>query len=176
MIKESRTWDEELVNELGQASSHLSEVLNNTLDISKLEEGKIDLNREFHSPHAVVDVVLSVGKPSAHKKNIQLEAIYSPSIPQLIEIDKSRLIQVVMNLVGNAIKFAKPMGKVLVKVKWFWNCGISQGNCEICPGSHLGKKKITPTAPGPDAHRKEMVSQKIEEEKIEQQSCLVTFN
>ena len=114
------------MNELAQASSFLSELLNNTLDISKLDEGKIDFNNSYESIRNVIDVVLSICKVNATKKGIRLDAVYCNELPELMEFDKARLTQIIMNLVGNAIKFTQEKGKVMIKVSWKnLNDGIS---------------------------------------------------
>ena len=107
-----------MVNELVQASTFLAEILNNTLDVSKLEEGKIEFNKNYESIRNVIDIVLSITKSNADKKSIKLISNYGNNIPLLLEFDKSRLTQVVMNLVGNAVKFTPEKGKVTVRVCW----------------------------------------------------------
>jgi len=135
MLKETKTWNEQIVEELVTSSSHLAEMLNNTLDISKLEEGKVEFNTDFYTVNSVIDTVLCIAKSSASKKAIKLNTKYSQLIPQLIEIDKSRFTQVVMNLVGNAIKFTPQNGQIDIYSKWYNNCGaISGGDCEKCDG------------------------------------------
>ncbi len=128
-------WNNELVEELVQASSHLGEMLNNTLDISKLEAGKVEFNIDYHPPSSIVDMVLSVCRPNVNKRGIKLAAHYAPAMPRLIEMDKSRVTQIVMNLVGNAIKFApEGTGQVEIGVRWRWHCARPDGNCEKCDG------------------------------------------
>ncbi len=118
MLKESRKWSDEIINELAQASSVLSEILNNTLDMSKLEEGKIDFNNNYDSIMTVIDMVVNITKSNAEHKDIKILTNYGPSIPPLIEFDRSRLTQVIMNFVGNAIKFTPEKGRVTINVKW----------------------------------------------------------
>ena len=117
-MKESSTWNENVVNELVRASAFLAEILNNTLDISKLEEGKIEFNKSYQSIQGVTDFVLNVTKANADKKSIIMEAVYGEKIPSLLEFDNSRITQILMNLVGNAIKFTAENGKITVTVTW----------------------------------------------------------
>jgi hypothetical protein len=118
LLKESRIWNEEIVGELVQASFFLSEMLNNALDISKLDEGKIEFNKAYESIRSVIDFTLNVAKANADKKGIKVVPVYAANLPPLLEFDKSRLTQVIMNLVGNAIKFTPDKGKVTIKVNW----------------------------------------------------------
>ncbi len=138
-LQETGTWNAELVGELVVAASSLSEMLDNTLDISKLEEGKIEFNTVYQPIAGVVDMVMGVAKWPAKKNGVHLESAYSRIMPDLIEVDKARTTQVVMNLVGNAIKFTPADGTVKVLVRWLWNCGHPDGDCENCPAARVGK-------------------------------------
>ncbi len=96
----------------------LSEILNNTLDVSKLEEGKIEFNNNYESIMSVIDMVVGITKTNADRKGIKILSNYGPKLPPLLEFDKSRLTQIIMNLVGNAIKFTPEKGKVTIGVNW----------------------------------------------------------
>ena len=109
-------WNDEVISELAEASELLAEILNNTLDISKLEEGKIEFNKNYESIYDVLDVVLKISRANANKKKILIKAPYNSKLPHLLEFDKSRLTQVIMNVVGNAIKFTPENGKIIIKV------------------------------------------------------------
>ncbi len=91
-------------------------IVNDILDFSKIEAGKV----EFESlPFSVHDVVLEAVRflaVGAHKKGLELIADVRPDVPARIVGDPTRLRQVVINLVGNAIKFTEA-GEVLVKVE-----------------------------------------------------------
>jgi hypothetical protein len=154
LLKESGLWEEEIVNELVQASSFLSEILNNTLDISKLEHGEIEFNENYEAIRGVVDVVLNVANANARKKGIRLNAEYSRNIPPLLKFDKGRLVQVVMNLVNNAIKFTPEGGQVSVLINWLWSCGFHNGDCSTCAGHRSPiAQKLDPNNPHPTSNR-----------------------
>ena len=135
IIKKNMTWDEELVTELFESSKALSEMLTNTLDISKLEEGKIEFNTCYEPIEKVIDLALSINKANAKKKEIKVSTSYSRFLPPLVEIDKSRLSQIITNLLSNAIKFTTEKGKVLTNIKWLWNCAKESGDCGQCDGA-----------------------------------------
>ncbi len=133
VLQESRAWSEESVNELTMMATALVELLNNTLDLAKLEQGKMEFHRSFEPIFKIVEMALSVSKTPAGQKHLRLTHNYAQSLPSLVEVDRARLTQVVINLVSNAVKFTQAHGTVAVRVGWFANCGINNGNCETCP-------------------------------------------
>ena len=136
VLKEGKLWSEDVVDELFMTAKCLVEMLNNSLDMSKLEEGKTELHKSFESICKLLDTVISINKPKAKSKGagVRLVSTYSPRLPGLVQVDQARLTQVVMNLVGNAIKFTPEGGKVEVRARWTWNCGngTAGGDCEKC--------------------------------------------
>lgn len=98
----------------GAANSLLS-ILNDILDASKLESGKFTLERVcFHLPNMLNDM-LSLMASRSENKNLALRLNYDAGLPARVIGDPTRLRQVLVNLVGNAIKFTK-RGRVLIKV------------------------------------------------------------
>jgi signal transduction histidine kinase len=90
---------------------HLLQLVNDILDISKVEAGRMDLVCEWTHLGAVVDVVKSVIQAQAAKKGINLEVSISDKLPSLY-IDPGRIKQVLYNLVSNGIKFTPRGGTV----------------------------------------------------------------
>lgn len=131
-------WNERLINELNEASCLLEGLLNNTLDITKLEEGKLEFDTKFEAIYSIVDIVLSISESKALKKNIKLVADYGANVPPLIELDKTRITQVLMNLVGNAIKFTGVKGKIRIKVRWDYDVAVKD---KLCKNSYIPKVK-----------------------------------
>src|SRR5262245_38734559 len=88
------------------ASAHaLLTILNDILDFSKLEAGKYTIDAVPFQPHVVVRDVAGLLSSRAHDKRLELVGRTDPSVPNVAIGDPSRLKQVLMNLVGNAIKF-----------------------------------------------------------------------
>lgn len=85
----------------------LLSIINDILDVSKMESGKFTLETVcFHLPNAMVDAFLPLNHQAA-EKNLDLSLAFDPGLPCLFMGDPSRLRQVILNLVGNAIKFTE---------------------------------------------------------------------
>src|SRR5262245_7379535 len=85
-------------------TQHLAGLINDLLDLSKIEEGKIELDAGRVSLGGLVQEVMETVKPMAAEKSVLLEVdVPSPSV--LVWADRDKVTQVLMNLVGNAIKF-----------------------------------------------------------------------
>lgn len=94
----------EQINESGQG---LLSLINDILDLSKIEAGKMVLHQEPTDIHLVITSVVNLLRGTALEKNLNLVASFDPKIPRYIEADSLRLRQVLMNLIGNAIKFTE---------------------------------------------------------------------
>ncbi len=94
----------------------LLRVINDILDFSKIESGKLDMENIDFDLHACMAESMEVLSPSAHQKGLELAYYIEPEVPQRLTGDPGRLRQVLLNLVGNAIKFTE-RGEVFVKAK-----------------------------------------------------------
>ncbi len=93
---------------------HLIRVLTDILDLSKIEAGKIELECIPTHPARIIAEVESVMGVSAAEKSLGFEVEYAGPIPEEIQTDPTRLRQILMNLVGNAIKFTERGGVRIV--------------------------------------------------------------
>jgi len=90
--------------------NRLLTVINDILDVSKIEAGRITIERKECSPCQVLAEVASLMRRRAVEKGLTLDVVYHGRIPETIRTDSTRLHQILTNLVGNAIKFTKTGG------------------------------------------------------------------
>jgi len=121
-------------------TQHLAGLVNDLLDLSKIEEGKIELKGVRVSVGGLVHEVMETLKPMAAEKPVLLEVtVPEPSV--LVWADCDKITQVLMHLIGNAIKFTPPQGRVTVSasrdgMEWAQvsvndsGPGISAGECQ----------------------------------------------
>lgn len=106
----------ELVETVTHSAESLLTIINDILDISKLEAGKIELEDIPFNIHTLVEEVCALLCSRAHAKNLEFACFVPPTLPQMWHGDPTRIRQVLTNLIGNAIKFTE-QGEVLVTVK-----------------------------------------------------------
>jgi PAS domain S-box-containing protein len=94
----------------------LLELINGILDLAKVESGRVSLERVEFSPREVVERVLETLAVRAHEKGLELVAQIAPTVPELVLGDPLRLRQILINLLGNAVKFTE-RGHVLIKLE-----------------------------------------------------------
>ena len=99
------TETKELVTIISKSSQHLKNIINDTLDFSKIEAKKIVLESVDFSPLEICNEVLSIENYEARKKGISLHLNPEGEIPEALLGDPVRLKQILLNLVGNALKF-----------------------------------------------------------------------
>jgi signal transduction histidine kinase len=102
--------------ELKASSDSLLTVINDILDFSQIEAGKIDLDAVDFNLHDSLESTLKTVAIRADEKGLELLCEVAPEVPEIVCRDSTRLRQVVMNLVSNAIKFTQ-QGEVAVKVQ-----------------------------------------------------------
>ncbi len=86
------------------SARHLLSLINDVLDLSKIEAGQLQIKPEKFNVREVVQRVIDINAPAAVDKNLELDATVSPALDEIFA-DKQRLTQVLVNLVNNAIKF-----------------------------------------------------------------------
>eukprot|EP01132_Coremiostelium_polycephalum_P002138 gene2138-2636_t len=105
----------DIIETIHSAGNNLRTLLDDVLDISKIESGKLELKNEPFKVRECVEQSLAMMALSAQKKGIELALIIDNSVPDVIVGDYSKLRQVLINTIGNGVKFTET-GSVLVTV------------------------------------------------------------
>jgi signal transduction histidine kinase/CheY-like chemotaxis protein len=103
------------IETIRKCGEHLLEIIDRVLDRARLKAARVEIDRIPFSPTAVAEEVLAVMRPRAEAKGLALELEVDSSTPAAIESDATRIRQILMNLVGNGIKFTEA-GSVRVSV------------------------------------------------------------
>lgn len=101
----------EALDTIEHSGSHLLELINDVLDLSKIEVGQVELELTPASVASICQASLNFVRQLARKKNIRLDTKITPNLP-LIEVDVRRIRQVLINLLTNAIKFTSEGGSI----------------------------------------------------------------
>ncbi|GAB4349017.1 MAG: HAMP domain-containing sensor histidine kinase [Oricola sp.] len=104
-------------NDINQSGQHLLKLINEILDLSRIEAGKQELNEEPLDLAAVVDDCIGLVRMKAGQKNIRIEHACETNMPRLLADERS-VRQVALNLLSNAVKFTPQGGAITVKTGW----------------------------------------------------------
>jgi len=108
---------EECLSNIENTSEYLLSVVNDILDVSKIESNKIELSIEPFKISEIIDTVKTVSSSNVNSKNIKLSIIKSGNIDQIVCGDQHRLKQILVNLITNAAKFTDVSGKIRFCIK-----------------------------------------------------------
>ncbi len=97
----------EYLETICSSGRHLLELINDILDLSKIEAGQMRVERAPCAPHEILNDVVSIMRAQAQGKGLELQCRWQGSVPDSIETDGARLRQAVLNLVSNAVKFTQ---------------------------------------------------------------------
>jgi len=117
LLKETKLDQEQkwFLDSLESAGTNLMGLLNDILDLSKVEAGRIDLESVEFNLRQVVEKVVEMMSVRSSQKGLWLKWDFASEVPEMISGDPMRLRQILINLIGNAIKFTKT-GGVFIKV------------------------------------------------------------
>ena len=93
------------LHSISRNSEHLLQIMNDIIDISKIEAGKLEIESTTFLLMQSIDDVFSIVKLKAEEKGIELQLQHAFPLPKLITTDQLRFKQILLNLIGNAIKF-----------------------------------------------------------------------
>ncbi len=106
---------QESLSIINHSGEHLLTVINNVLDLSKIEAGRTTLNPINFDLHRLLNDIIEMFVLKADEKGLELLLEHPPEVPQFIRTDIVKLKQVVMNLLGNALKFTE-QGMIVLRV------------------------------------------------------------
>ncbi len=108
-----RSW----LSSVNSSCNSLLTLISDILDLSKIEAGRMERQRKKFQPASLIKEVLDLLVPMAGQKGIRIEGELSPTIPEMVLGDSQKLRQVLLNLLGNAVKFTR-QGGIQLKAEW----------------------------------------------------------
>ncbi|MDJ1178120.1 ATP-binding protein [Roseofilum sp. BLCC_M91] len=101
---------QESVSIINRSGEHLLTLINNVLDLSKIEAGRVTLNEKNFDLHRLLDDIHDMFQLKATDKGLQLLLEPAPNLPRYIRADEVKLRQILINLINNALKFTEQGG------------------------------------------------------------------
>ncbi len=99
------------------SSKHLLSLINDVLDMSKIDSGKIVLNEETFDLSEIIAEVVTIAQPQAHAKRLKFDIITHNVSTELVRGDSMRINQALVNLLSNAVKYTNPGGMVRLVIE-----------------------------------------------------------
>ena len=139
MSRDSFLGDENLENLriINRSGQHLLELINDVLDLSKIEAGIIGLDERSFDLYQLLDTLEEMFQIKAETKNLQLKFFVEPNVPQYIKTDEKKLRVCLINLLGNAIKFTPDGGRIWLRASVESKQQLAES--EIYPNSTSGE-------------------------------------
>ncbi|NEQ99035.1 MAG: PAS domain S-box protein [Cyanothece sp. SIO2G6] len=106
-----------MMQTIERSGSHLLDLINDILDVAKIESGQMELDFVSTSVRTICQSSLTFVKQQALKKRIQLETLLPPNLPHICA-DERRICQVLINLLNNAVKFTPEAGQITLKAHY----------------------------------------------------------
>ena len=103
----------EYLKDIQASGSHLISLINDLLDLSKIEAGKLDLTFASVDLNDIASQCMSIMQPQANRERIIIRTSLAPNLPPVVA-DARSIRQIVLNLLSNSIKFTRPGGQVIV--------------------------------------------------------------
>lgn len=100
-----RPQQKRLLHSADTSATLLLSLINDILDFSKIEAGQLQLDETGVSLREVTESVVLSLAPAAHRKQVRLQSLFDPALPATVRLDGVRLQQILLNLLGNAVKF-----------------------------------------------------------------------
>jgi PAS domain S-box-containing protein len=126
--------EQEHLGIISRSGEHLLELINDILEMSKIESGRVTLNETNFDLYCLLDTLKEMFQLKAKFKGIELIFDRIPDVPQYVKTDERKLRQVLINILGNAIKFTE-LGKVTLRVTRSHKSEIKSHNGQLAPDS-----------------------------------------
>ncbi|SFV61157.1 BarA sensory histidine kinase (= VarS = GacS) [hydrothermal vent metagenome] len=107
----------EFVSIIDHSSENLLVIVNDILDLAKIQENKVELEEIEFDPFDIFESAIESYSAKANEKNINLQIFVDPSLTMTLKGDPTKLTQVLVNLISNAIKFTPDHGSINVKIE-----------------------------------------------------------
>jgi len=121
----------ELIDDADKAAKALLALVGNILDFSKIEAGKLTTELGDVNPAALVEEAVDVLQGLGRQKKIFISAIYGPDVPILVRGDAMRIRQILLNLIGNAVKFTDRGGVQVNLTVTAWDHNVCELRFEV---------------------------------------------
>lgn len=109
---ESQSQQKYYLNKIRQSGELLLSLINDTLNLTRIESGKVTVNPEWVDTKAMLDTVIAGVSMSANERQLSLNIHRESDLPPYIFMDKLKMQEVMLNILSNAVKFTKPGGSV----------------------------------------------------------------
>ncbi len=138
---------QEYLGLIKSSADSLLTIINDILDFSKIEAGKMTLDPIDFELRDSIEEMMKTLALRAHQKGLELACHIRPEVPVYVTGDSARMRQILVNLVGNAIKFTSE-GEVVVEVE-LADSGMRNAECELISGEDMvGKTRRLPAESG----------------------------
>ncbi|WP_368561751.1 two-component regulator propeller domain-containing protein [Pseudoxanthomonas sp. UTMC 1351] len=131
-----------------RAGTHLVRLVNDALDLARIEAGKLELQETDFDLHVLINDIAALMAPVAEKRGLSFSNEIAPGVPRMVRSDPLRLRQILLNLIGNAIKFTD-QGHVALRA------------ASLSPESL--RLEISDTGPGINAEQQARLFQRFEQ-------------
>ena len=135
---------------INRSGEHLLRLINDILEMSKIEVGQISLNESQFDLHLMLKSIEEMLRLKAQAKNIALHFQIASNVPHAIYADEGKLRQIIINLLGNALKFTK-QGSATLSVKADYNASSAKDNIDfLFSDTYTLNFTVEDTGPGID--------------------------
>ncbi|KAI1944325.1 hypothetical protein LOZ39_004180 [Ophidiomyces ophidiicola] len=103
-----------MLDTIQNSSTNLRELVDNILDVSKVEAGKMNILRQWFHVRAMLEDAIDTIASRAIDKGLELNYVFEPEVPSMVYGDRFRIRQILINLIGNAVKFTS-QGEIFIR-------------------------------------------------------------